>query len=983
MDDSLTVFERVSMRRTLLGVICVAVAYFVVGWAGLLLVIPPGYATAIWPAAGIAVGALIRYGYRLWPGVLLGSFLVNLFTGNDLAALPGPTTGVWVALGIGAGAAAHAVIAACFGRRVLARDPGLVRARSICLLLGLAGPLAGMVSATWGVGMLWAAGAVPPGELAFNWATWWVGDTVGVVLVTPLVLIFLSRQRAAWSRRRVAVTVPLALALVAAIAGYVLASNQELARIKLEFERSAVGLGNNFERQLGRYIETLEALKRHINTSHHIDRASFRTFVSPTLEELPGLLAVGWNPVVAGEELPFFEASARAEGISNFQVRQRNAAGDLVPATPRPVHVAVRYIVPLAGNEAAVGFDVYSNAARRAALDEARDSGRPVATARILLVQEKRKRAGGLVFVPTYTDPEEPETLAERRRALIGYSTGVLRFRDAVAVAVKHLGTGDLDVRVYDDSDSGHDTALVAMRIGADGDSTDLAADAGPGRSGLAWSRRIDFAGRDWRLEVAPGPAYLGGQRSLLPWGVLAAGLAFVSLLGAFLLILTGRAIRDADRADELADLNAALKVSIDEHRRAERALNVEKDRALVTLHSIGDGVITTASDGTIEYLNPVAEALTGWKDLDARGLPLAEVFCIINEETREPAKDPVQRCRSEGRVIGLENHTLLISRSGREHAIQDSAAPIRDRDGRMLGVILVFHDVTETRRMAREAAHYASHDSLTGLVNRREFDRRLEQALASTKEYGSQHALCYLDLDQFKIVNDTSGHRAGDELLKLIASLLGHEVRERDTLARLGGDEFGLLLNNCPMKKAREIAETLVAAVNAFDFAWDGRAFKIGASVGLVSITSDAASAEDLLSQADVACYAAKDAGRNRVHVYRTSDAGPDPSHREILRVGGSARGARRQPLRVAWPADLPHHCRWCRARAPRAVAAHARFGRQADRCERLHPGRGALRVHGSDRPLGGATRHCATAPGYSRALRSRRCRSTFRATR
>jgi diguanylate cyclase (GGDEF)-like protein/PAS domain S-box-containing protein len=298
--------------------------------------------------------------------------------------------------------------------------------------------------------------------------------------------------------------------------------------------------------------------------------------------------------------------------------------------------------------------------------------------------------------------------------------------------------------------------------------------------------------------------------------------------------------------------------------------------------------------------MNPVAERLTEWSAAEAKGKPLSTVFQIINEETRESTADPAQRCRVEDRVIGLANHSVLVSRSGREYSIQDSAAPIRDRDGRMLGVILVFHDVTESRRMAREAAHHATHDALTGLVNRREFDRRLEQALDNTKRYGVRNALCYLDLDQFKIVNDVAGHRAGDQLLKYLTTILKKQVRERDTIARLGGDEFGLLLGNCPIDKALDIAETLVISVREFKFVWDKRSFDVGVSIGLVEVTGEVQTAEELLTHADVACYAAKDLGRNRVHLYQKDNDGSDPQHREILRAADMRNAIERNRFRL-----------------------------------------------------------------------------------
>jgi diguanylate cyclase (GGDEF)-like protein/PAS domain S-box-containing protein len=267
--------------------------------------------------------------------------------------------------------------------------------------------------------------------------------------------------------------------------------------------------------------------------------------------------------------------------------------------------------------------------------------------------------------------------------------------------------------------------------------------------------------------------------------------------------------------------------------------------------------------------LNPVAEALTGWTTEEAQGNPLAVIFNILEEQSRTPVPNPVACCLKEGQIVGLANHTVLISRYGQEHAIEDSASPIRGRDGEVLGAVLVFHDVTETRRMARQLQHDAAHDELTGLVNRREFEKRLERALVSAKRDGFHHALCYFDLDQFKLVNDAAGHAAGDALLKQVRELICGKFRERDTLARLGGDEFALLLEHCALHEAIRIAEIVVATFREWRFVWNGRTFQVGVSIGVVAITSEAETAEQLLAQADVACYAAKERGGNRARVY------------------------------------------------------------------------------------------------------------------
>ncbi len=340
----------------------------------------------------------------------------------------------------------------------------------------------------------------------------------------------------------------------------------------------------------------------------------------------------------------------------------------------------------------------------------------------------------------------------------------------------------------------------------------------------------------------------------------------------------------------------ATTERDITERKKAqEEALFVEKERAQVTLHSIGDAVITTDASGIVEYLNPVAEGLTGWPVDEARGQPLEAVFHILNQQSRERAPNPVSKCLAQGRIVGLANHTILISRSGQEYAIQDSVAPIRRRDGKVFGAVLVFSDVTETRRMVQQLAHQAAHDTLTGLVNRREFERRLDHALGSAKLRGIQHVLCYLDLDQFKLVNDAAGHMAGDRLLTQIGGVLMQKVRARDTLARLGGDEFGLLIEHCPLESAIEIADSLVAALRDFLFVWEGLTFDISVSVGVVPITATAVTVTELLAQADAACYTAKDLGRNRVYVYQAEDPELARRHTEMLHVA-DLKGALQQ---------------------------------------------------------------------------------------
>ncbi len=332
-------------------------------------------------------------------------------------------------------------------------------------------------------------------------------------------------------------------------------------------------------------------------------------------------------------------------------------------------------------------------------------------------------------------------------------------------------------------------------------------------------------------------------------------------------------------RAKSILDVNGRLlrllgvEVDITESKLYEDALFREKESAQITLQSIGDGVITTDANSNVEYINPVAEDLTGWKVDDASGRSIDEIFRGFHEETCEPLENPLAVSIRRDRAIKSVRPTLLIRRDGNELYIESTASPIRDGKGSVTGGVLVFHDVSESRELNRRLSYHASHDILTGLVNRREFESRLERALKSARARETSYALLYLDLDQFKIVNDSCGHSAGDALLGQLGALLKSKIRWRDTLARLGGDEFGVLLESCSLEEAMNSAESLRLAISEYKFIWEERNFRLGVSVGVVPITAENEDVAALLSAADSACAAAKEAGRNRIHSFQEND--------------------------------------------------------------------------------------------------------------
>ncbi|MEA3105756.1 MAG: hypothetical protein QOI88_361 [Gammaproteobacteria bacterium] len=294
------------------------------------------------------------------------------------------------------------------------------------------------------------------------------------------------------------------------------------------------------------------------------------------------------------------------------------------------------------------------------------------------------------------------------------------------------------------------------------------------------------------------------------------------------------------------------------------------RPRAVATLDAMGESVVTVDADGRIDYINTAAEALLGQRLDQVVGKSFPEVASLVDEADRRSLGDPVRMALVAGGRVTMGRRAVLVpANGGTERSVELSVSPLKSETGEATGLVLVLHDTSELRGLTRQMTYQASHDALTGLVNRREFERRLQEALESAQTGDAAHALCYLDLDRFKVVNDTCGHTAGDNMLREVASIVKEAVRDSDTAGRLGGDEFALLLVGCPLEKARQIADDVVRSVNDFRFVWKDKIFNIGVSIGIVEIGRGGGAIEDLMNSADSACYVAKKQGGVHVHVY------------------------------------------------------------------------------------------------------------------
>lgn len=530
---------------TLLVAAGVALAYFAAGRIGLLLAIPPGYATAVWPASGLALAAVLLWGRPALPGILLGSFLVNIPTGWSAADFLGS---IDVPAAIAVGAMVQAAVGAWLARRFVGYSNLLTQELDAIRILVIGGPLACIISASFGVGSLWLTGKVSIDAVPFNWFTWWVGDSIGVLIFAALVLIWSVRPYTFWVRRQLFVSVPLVglLALVVIVFFYI--SQREQLRIKSEFSATIGQIAGRLQDDLDNTLTVLSSIQGYYASTDRVQSFQFEIFAARLLPSLRAGRGLSWNPRILDSERKRYESRA-GQGFEIFEIA---SDGHRVRAGHRAEYVPMSAVVPRAVGETALGFDVMSEPVRREALERARDSGEPVSTRKLELIQYPGS-SGILVFMPIYRNGFQPISIDARRRHLQGYAVAIFEVDKLLHRALRLAGsTGDLALRLVDETRGGSEVMFVHEPAG----------DAAPG--GLSEMSRFGFAGRQWRLEFRLPERELVARRSWQSWIVLAGGLVLTALVGMLLLLVTARSVRVeslvTERTAALRQSEAALQ---------------------------------------------------------------------------------------------------------------------------------------------------------------------------------------------------------------------------------------------------------------------------------------------------------------------------------------------------------------------------------------------------------------------------------------
>ncbi|MES2682479.1 MAG: CHASE domain-containing protein [Pseudomonadota bacterium] len=529
----------------------VALGYYLSGRLGLMLAIPPGYATAVWPASGIALAAVLLLGRRSGFGILLGSFAVNIGNGFDASSVEALLHSLPAPFAIALGATVQALVGAALIERFVGYRNLLTQELQVVWMLMLGGPLACLINATVGVGTLFTAGLIPFDNLLFNWWTWWVGDSIGVLVFAPLVLIWSLDNSSAWRRRQLTATLPLVAMFGIVVCLFVFISGREQAQLRAEFEAESQEYRTRFERDLRDDYQALHALAGFIREQDSVQRLPFERFAGTQLELLVGLRSLSWVPVVAASARAAFEADIQAQGLTAYQIKPPRG-GSLLPIDSLSQHAPVAFIVPTAGNEKVLGIDNEAEVLRRTALANARLSGKPSASEAITLVQDQQTKRGMVIMLAVSNEDGSTR----------GYVAAAMSIDGMIEASMDGLGKEGIGLAVSERTETQPQSLIYGKHSGDE-------------QGGLKLSLPMDVGGRNWQLDFVMPASYLLANRSWSVWLLLAGGMLFTGITGMFLLLVIGRGSRVeqlvVERTVALAKANSLLAQQVEHSQSLER----------------------------------------------------------------------------------------------------------------------------------------------------------------------------------------------------------------------------------------------------------------------------------------------------------------------------------------------------------------------------------------------------------------------------
>jgi len=938
--------------------LAVACSYFVFGYLGTLLAAPPSHASPIWPASGLALAVALVYGKRIVPGLFIGILTLQIYSFLDFSLpeniLPSLISGIFSSIG----SSIQAFLGAYLINHYCGKQNPLIEDRKIFSFFVFGGFISCLIAPSFGIATIYFQGFITVNDLPISWLTWWIGDVIGVIIFSPIILSLIAKPVALWKERRKLVSYPLVCTFLLVVSIFQYNQKQETIRISSIFEQQTNIFYSTFSTEILNHVGTNETLKVFYDSSQNITKEEFASLTQSFINKFLSIQALEWISYIPKKQRHQFE-NDKNQGV---MIRELNQEREMVLAKNRDEYFPITYVQPQKGNERALGFDVGTNPSALAAILKARDTGETAVTESIQLVQDSKKKTGFVLYSPVYRKQAVRRTITERANALRGFVASVFRAEDEIKEVFSQFPNLHLLIKI---EDSGHEFYSNF----SDSKTNNF------NQLSLVKVIQLPVANRIWTITYQPSADFYHHQITWTLWWILLGGLITVALIGTGLLMLTGRTLRTEElvrtRTEDLAKSEERWQFALEGSRDGVWDWNVVTNEVFFSVRykemlGFEDNEISNHYDEWDKRVHPDDKKLAyadiknhlsndtkvyknehrllckdgTYKWILARGkvvswtdekLPLRMIGTHMDITARKLAEEKLQLSAkvfsetSEGititdangfiidvnpsfskitgytkdevigktpSLLGSGKHSpdfystmwLAINKygywqgevwnrkkEGTLYAELLSISSILDADGAITHYIGIFTDITYIKKQQERLEQIAHYDVLTQLPNRILLADRFTQALAHSKRQESLLAVCFLDLDNFKPVNDVYGHETGDQLLVEVAERIKSIIREEDTASRQGGDEFVLLLGDIEsIPHCEQMLKRIIESL-AESYVIDEQPISISASIGVSLYPIDNADLDTLMRHADQAMYQAKLEGRNRYSLFNT----------------------------------------------------------------------------------------------------------------
>lgn len=827
--------------QTFLAIIGLTLAYYLAAKLSFPLTVPSSNASAFWPSAGIALACVLKFGPKMLFGVFLGSLLKNIdFYGLNTLSSANESLLLFIIISL------SNTLLAYLGFKLIkkyARYPDLLISElSTLKLLILGGPVAAILPTILGVSALILTGVTPLDQALFSGFSWWLGDSVGIFIITPLLLLFFDIPGKTDKNRKWIVTIPVLIALLMTIALFQNSVNSENERLKMDLDYQASSLGIKLNREINTHINFTQHLRNTIVTHGHISLDDFIQSSNSIRQLHPDIQAIAWDVIVKAKDRALFEKQMQKIHRLKYQITRRDEQGNMLPIEDKPEYAAIAYISPYENNETALGFDPTSDPQLVTFFHGARDTGKTMITSRIKLLERGSNRTGIVNYLPVYKHGFPLNTIPQRRQAFIGNISNAYYLDDIIANELNALPLLDTHLSIIDITEKEQPIELFSSLGNVITDSH------------TTTSYTTYIHNRIWQIKVTPSVDYFKNNYSDNVWIILFIGMLFTATLTVVLMVSTGRRARIEEI---VAERTASL-------RKAQEDIHL----LAITFES-HEAIMITDANNKIMRVNQAFTKVTGYEQKDVLGKDPS----ILSSGKHSPSfyqsmwEELKEKASYEGEIWNRR-------KNGKVYPERHTISTITNHLGDVTNYISVFSDITTQKAHEDRIQFLAFYDQLTSLPNRRLLLDRLQYNLSLSQRNQKHGVLMFLDLDDFKKINDSLGHEVGDELLRQVATRIQQPLRRADTVARLGGDEFVILIANQTLEGealiefSSNLAEKIISAFQQ-PFNIKGYQHHISTSIGITLFPPTDQTAVSILGQADTAMYKSKKTGKNTFCFY------------------------------------------------------------------------------------------------------------------